>query len=180
MAHIVGAEVGFYVVVKYALDWHRSSGERPRPLAPEIPDEAWETILGEDIASLEAVLDGPLAGIQSYHENLHERILRDFAGIADEELGLPSHYWEGYPLPLRFRLHRFDSHLRQHTVQVEKTLAGIGRAPNEAMRLLRLIYAALAEAEGATIGAWEMAEEPWGEAAETISQRIDEIAEILA
>jgi hypothetical protein len=180
VAHIVGAEVGFYVVVKYALDWYRSSGERPQPLAPKIPDEAWEVILGEDIASIEAVLDGPLAGIQSYYENLHERILFEFAGIADDELGPPSHYWEGYPLPLRFRLHRFDSHLRQHTVQVDKTLAAIGRAPNEARRLLRLVYAALAEAEGTAIGVWEVAEELWDEAAEMISERTDEVAEILA
>lgn len=180
VAHIVGAEVGFYVVVKYALDWYRSSGERPQPLAPKIPDEAWEVILGEDIASIEAVLDGPLAGIQSYYENLHERILFEFAGIADDELGPSSHYWEEYPLPLRFRLHRFDSHLRQHTVQVDKTLAAIGRVPNEARRLLRLVYAALAEAEGAAIGVWEVAEELWDEAAEMISERTDEVAEILA
>ena len=28
-------------------------------------------------------------------------------------------------MPIEFRLHRFDSHLRQHTIQAEKTLAGL-------------------------------------------------------
>ena len=79
-----------------------------------------------------------------------------------EELALPSMYWEEYQLSLRFRLHRFDSHLRQHTVQVDKALVEIGQAPTEARRLLRLIYAALAAAFGA------------------ISARADEIAGVLA
>src|SRR3712207_6856353 len=48
--------------------------------------------------------------------------------------------FRSYELPLRFRLHRFDSHLRQHTIQAGKTLEGIGRAPSEAKRLLQLIY----------------------------------------
>ena len=89
-------------------------------------------------------------------------------------------YWEGYDMSLRFRLHRFDSHLRQHTVQIEKTLEGIGRPPTEAKRLLRLIYAALAEAEGATIGAWDAEAALWQEAAETVAARAKEIAGILA
>ena len=145
-----------------------------------IPDEAWGDIIGEGVASLEAILGGPLADIQSYHEALHERVLRGFADISEEELAAPSMYWEGYEMSLRFRLHRFDSHLRQHIVQIDKTLADIGRPPNEAKRLLRLIYAALAEVEGTTIGAWEVGAELRDELAEVIAARASEIADILA
>jgi uncharacterized damage-inducible protein DinB len=176
VAHIVGAEAGFYGVVKYALDRHRSADERPA----EIPDETWDALLEEDMASVDATLDGPLAGIRSYHQGIHERVLREFADITEEELASPSTYWEGYELSLRFRLHRFDSHLRQHTVQVDKTLASLGYPPSEAKRLLRLIYAALAEAEGAAIGAWDVGAELRREAAETIAARSGEIAGILA
>lgn len=176
VAHIIGADLGFYAVTKYALDRHRGGDWRPA----EIPDEAWEPLFGEDIALIEARLDGPLAGMQSYHEALHERIVREFAGIGEEELALPSIYWEGYELSLRFRLHRFDSHLRQHTVQIDKTREKIGRTPNEAQRLLRLIYAALAEAEGATIGAWDVGAELWQGTAEMITTRTDAIAAIVA
>lgn len=176
VAHIVGAEVGFFVVVKYALDRHRSGDGRPA----EIPEEAWEAIIGEDEASFQAMMQGPFSGIQSYHQALHKRVLEEFAGISEEKLAIPSMYWEGYELSLRFRLHRFDAHIRQHTIQVDKTLIGIGRAPNEAKRLLRLIYAALAEVEGITIGAWEVGAELRRETAEKIGSYTHEVASILA
>jgi hypothetical protein len=175
VAHIVGAEIGFFVVAKYALERHRSGDGR----SAQVPDEAWDAIIGQDEDSVQATLDGPLDGIQAFHQALHERILQAFADISEDELAAPSMYWEGYEMNLRFRLHRFDSHLRQHTVQVDKALAGIGRTPNEARRLLRLTYAALAEVEGATIGAWNVGAELGREAARTISARADEVAGIL-
>lgn len=176
VAHIVGADLGFYGVVRYALDRYRTGDGRPAV----IPDEAWDTLLGQDESSIVAILDGPLPGIQSYHQVLHERVLGEFAGISEEELAAPSTYWEGQEMSLRFRLHRFDSHLRQHIVQIEKTRTGIGRPPSEAERLLRLIYSALAGVEGATIGAWEVGIGWKDEAAGAIAARADEIAELLA
>ena len=115
--------------------------------------EAYDAILGIDETTEEAILQGPLADLRTFHGELHARILRELAGIGDHEIDLPSFYWEGTPISLRFRLHRFNSHMRQHTVQIDKTLANLDQAPSEARRLLRLIYAALAEAEGAAIGA---------------------------
>jgi len=176
VAHIVGADIGFFVAVRYALDRHRSGDGRPA----NIPDEAWEAIIGEDEASIEAILGGPLSGIQSYHAAFHERVLREFADISEAELAVPSMYWEGHEMSLRFRMHRFDSHLRQHIVQIDKALEAIDHSPNEAQRLLRLIYAALAEAEGATIGAWEVGAALRREAAEDLAGRASEIAGILA
>jgi hypothetical protein len=176
LAHIVGAEIGFYVVVRYALDRFRSGDGRPA----EIPDEAWDEVLGEQIASVETILDGPLAGIQVYYEMLHGRILHEFAEISEEELAAPSMYWEGYELSLRFRLHRFDSHLRQHTIQIDKTLHALGTPPSEAKRILRLIYAALAQAEGARIGTRNVATDLWHTAAEAIDARAQEIAGVFA
>jgi uncharacterized damage-inducible protein DinB len=175
VAHILRAELGFFVVVKYALERHRAGDGRPAG----IPDEAWDAIIGDDEAAVRAMLDGPMSGIRAYHEALHERVLGDFAKISEEELVFPSIYWEGYAMSLRFRLHRFDSHMRQHTVQVDKTLEGIGRAPTEARRLLRLIYGALAEAEGATIGAWEVGAEQRRGVTELIAALTAEIAGTL-
>lgn len=175
-AHIAAADAGFYGVVKYALERHRSGAGQPA----EIPDQAWDGLLGQDEASIYAILEGPLAGIQAYHETLHARVLEEFAGISQQELALPSMYWEGHELSLQFRLHRFDSHLRQHTVQVDKTLDGIGRPPSEAKRLLRLIYAALAEAEGATIGAWQVGSDLRRQVAEAMAARAEEVAGILS
>ena len=55
-------------------------------------------------------------------------------------------------MPLEFLLNRFSSHLCQHTIQIEKTLVSLRRGPNEARRLLRLIYRALAAVENVNIG----------------------------
>jgi uncharacterized damage-inducible protein DinB len=176
VAHIVGADVGFYGVIRYALERHRTGDGRPA----KIPDEAWDALIGKDEASFQAILDGPFADLQTYHGEFHERALREFADVSEKELDLPSMYWEDQAMSLRFRLHRFDSHMRQHTVQIDKTCEGIGRRANEAKRLLRLIYAALASVEGATIGAWELSADPRRDLAATIAARADEIAGILA
>ncbi|HYK99473.1 MAG TPA: hypothetical protein VEU77_13885, partial [Candidatus Acidoferrales bacterium] len=71
---------------------------------------------------------------------------RELGDITDEEVDARSWYWDG-AMGLRFRLHRFEEHLRQHTIQLDKTLAGIGRPPTEAQRLVRNVYNALADVE---------------------------------
>ena len=102
------------------------------------------------------------------------------ADVTEEELAWPARYWEGYDMPLRFRLHRFDAHLRQHTIQVDKTLLALGHELTEARRLLRLIYAALAEVEGALIGAPDpVALDLRRQTAAAIADRTHEIAAIL-
>jgi len=107
---------------------------------------------------------------------LHFQVLHELASISDDELRLPSFFWEDNPMEIRFRLHRFDAHLRQHTIHVEKTLVGIDHHPREAERLVRMLYGALGEAEGAVIGAPEMGAERWSKAAEGIHKRAAEIA----
>ncbi len=82
-------------------------------------------------------------------------------------------------MPLRFRLHRFESHLRQHTIQIDKTLAAIGRAPTEVQRLNRLIYTALADAESQLIGAQAFFSPLVEQTAASISARASEIQRIL-
>jgi hypothetical protein len=176
VAHVIGAEMGFYGAIKYALDRHRSGDER----TAEIPSEAWEQLIDMDEATYEAMMNSPLQELKSIHRTFHGRVLETFSKISDAELALPSVYWEGYELSLRFRLHRFDSHLRQHTVQLEKTLSLIGYPLKEAKDLVRLILAALAEAEGAIIGARDTGWELCQDAADTISARGAEIAGILA
>jgi len=175
LSHIVAAEVGFHVVVRYALDRHRG-GEQG---AGEIPDDAWEDIIGlhEDVFG--AVLKGPYDDLTAYHQRLHARILSEFAGIRDSELDVSSLYWEGYELSLRFRLHRFDSHLRQHTVQLAKSLTAMGRPLSETHRLLHLIYAALAEVEGTAIGAPNLDTNEWHAFAMNIATRADDLVVLV-
>ena len=174
-AHMIGADLGFYVVIKFALDRHRQGLD---PLV-ELSDETWLDIAGMDEKELDAIMDSSLDGLQTYHRQLHVQILEDFVDINPNELQMPSKYWEKEPLSLSFRLGRFDSHLRQHTVQIEKTLVDLGCLPNESKRLLRLIYAALAGVEGALLGAPEISRREIELLAEKIAARTEEIRSIL-
>lgn len=56
--------------------------------------------------------------------------------------------WVHYQIDVRFRLHRFASHLVEHTVQCEKTLDALGWRPPEGRWIARRLSAALGELEG--------------------------------
>ena len=49
--------------------------------------------------------------------------------------------WAGFEVDVRFRLHRWPSHFREHTIQIEKTLALLGHQPTEVARIARLTAA---------------------------------------
>jgi DinB superfamily len=63
--------------------------------------------------------------------------------------------WVGFALDIGFRLSRWSSHIREHTVQVEKTLVMIGHTPTEVDRLIRLILAEWGRAEAVVYGSAE-------------------------
>ena len=68
---------------------------------------------------------------------------------------------------------------RVHSLQIHKTLEALTGPLSEAHQLLRLIYAALAEVEGITIGAWTLGKRQRGVLAATIQQRAQELLEML-
>ena len=152
MAHILGADMGFYVLVRYALERHRSGDGRPA----RFTDEVYDTYLNIDEAGYDELMSRPAGDLLAYHEGIHQRALGEFDQVSDGELDLDASYWEKEAYSLRFRLGRFESHLRQHTIQIDKTLAALGHLPGEPLRLLRMVYAALAEAEGARLGAEDL------------------------
>jgi len=60
--------------------------------------------------------------------------------------------WSGLPVTIDFRLGRYGSHIREHTVQIDKTLAMLGREPSEVERLVRLILATYGRLEAQLVG----------------------------
>ena len=72
--------------------------------------------------------------------------------MVDEELAAASAFWDGVR-PNRFRLGRFESHLRQHTIQAEKAIQATVGPPREVERLLRLLARATGDVEAAGVGA---------------------------
>lgn len=94
----------------------------------ELPGEAAEGAgtLAEIRARFDAVLD--------------EWALR-MADLDEAALASPA-MWSGIPVDIDFRVGRWASHIREHTVQVDKTLDWLGYEPSEPVRIVRQLLAA--------------------------------------
>ena len=176
VGHTAGTQRHFFALVHYGLARQRDGQDRP----PRLPEGETDRITGSYDDFVDIIENQGMDDMLAFYENLHQRSLREFADVTDEELAGPSLWWEGEEYSLEYRLHRFDAHLRQHTIQVEKTLAILVRPLTEARRLLRLIYNALAEVEAAIIGAEELGVAQRQEVAQRIVARAEEVAGLVA
>ena len=174
-AHILGAEINFTITVRYALEKHRAGTWTPERMS----DEDENRLAGMSEEQYRALSRGPLEEMLAYHREFHPAIIEEFSKITDTELDLPSTFWEETRFPIRHRLHRYEAHFAQHTVQIDKTLAAIGQAPSESKRLVRKIQAALAEAEGLLIGVEKTDDTAILATASSISERTREISDLL-
>ncbi len=175
LGHILAAEREFFARTWYAVQQHRQGIEEAR----EMPAEELVAFVGAHQDFERTIKRLSLNGILAYYDTLHKRVLREIADIRGSELDAPSLWWEGAPMSVEFRLHRLDSHLRQHTIQVQATLEALNGPFPEARRLLRLVYAALAEVEGVIIGDWLLGQRQQQEVAALIHQRAEEVAALL-
>lgn len=174
-AHILGAEIGFSEVISYALEGHRARKWNPERMTDE--DEIRITGLSE--IEYEALMNSSFKDMLAFHREFHPKIIQEFSIITNDELKLPSTFWEETRFPIRHRLHRYEAHFIQHTVQIDKTLVAIQQAPSETKRLIRYLFAALAEVEANLIGEDNLQEECL-QLAREINARTMEIREILA
>jgi len=175
-AHILGTDFNFTATVRYALEGHRAGTWTKDP----IPESEYPRLYAISEPDYDALMDGPLSGKVAFHRDFHQRVITEFSNITDAELDLPSTFWEETRFPIQHRLHRYEAHFVQHTIQVDKTLVAISKPPTEAQRLVRKIYAALAEAEGQMIGAEKMDETAILATVSSITERTKEIELILS
>ena len=137
--HMVGAEYGFLGVVQYAR-------APDRPADDAAAEERWTSWREEHGYRGPKEIAGGISQLREVLFEAHRRVLRELADLTDADLDRMAAFWDGSK-PIRFRLHRFEAHLVQHTVQIDKTLEGIGRGPTEARRLVRILYRDLAPVE---------------------------------
>ena len=141
LAHMLGAEKAFLAAIEVALDAVRSG-------KPSVGSE-------EAFKAKRAKAEDP-SGSRADAANAlyrsHVAILNALGSVTDAELDTPSYFWESEPYPIRFRMHRFEEHMRQHTIQVDKTRVALGHPPTEAERLVRNLYTALAGLESVSAG----------------------------
>jgi hypothetical protein len=162
LEHVISAQFSYTFRAAYAV--HRvRSGRHDLPLVA--PEEMALPVLG-GMASGGALAEVHRRLSESRDVAREARALLDGAldtGIgllqfvdAPPEMDAPT-TWSKYDVTARFRLHRWASHLREHTLHVEKILALLGRVPSEAERLTRLVLGAYGRLEGLALGISESA-----------------------
>jgi hypothetical protein len=144
LPHFIETEWSFTLVNDFALQRARQ-GEM---LPAKIPDEAWDPHFVERGGFSRGIFQGSLAEILAFYEGLHHKVLDILKTVSAEELRTLAEFWEPQPMEIGFRLIRYDSHLTQHTIQIEKTLAALGHPLSETRLLHRRILNALAVVEG--------------------------------
>jgi hypothetical protein len=168
LQHIIDADRAFLTLIWVGLEQQQAG------LPPSYPEMSqMEAVVGSRSAFKQMMRNETLSGIFDYYEGLHLRILADLAALSDDALRSRSRFWEKEPQTAAYRLLRMDAHLRQHTVQAEKTLVAVGWPLTEARRLLRLVYNALADVEGAGIGTGDLGDAERQVVAEVIAGRAE-------
>jgi len=129
LAHIVGGQRGY----AWYTAWWLAQRDAPAEDVPlSVPDDAI------DLPEESTEGEGSLADIQRRFDEIVDLSATAYAGLGAVELAARGR-WSGVPVDVRFRLVRWGSHIREHTIQVEKTLGFIGRPVTEVDRVLRLI-----------------------------------------
>lgn len=172
LAHVNLVEQHFYQGILHALNEHRQDISEPTHMPEEATAHLW-------LDKTQAIFQGKISDSLAYYDKIHTEVLSALASLTNTDLTVPTFWWEEIQYPVRFRMHRFEIHLREHTNQVEKTLIAIDRTPNESKRLIRQIYGALADVEGVMIGAGEAYTTESLTLAETIRERAENVAEFV-
>lgn len=129
--------------------WWQAYGQQPTDpgLPKDAPESLWAAL--PDEATTEAA--GSVAELSARLDGILDLSAERLAGLPDDRLALGAR-WSGFPVTVGFRLGRWSSHIREHTIQVEKTLAMLAHVPSEPARLVRLVLAAYGRAEAAVFG----------------------------
>ena len=99
----------------------------------------------------ESDADGAPDDVADRLDALVDQQVEVFGGLGDDDLAVPGR-WYGLPITVDFRLARLGSHIREHTIQVDKTVAMLGLEIPEVARIARVTLATFGRVEGLVIG----------------------------
>jgi uncharacterized damage-inducible protein DinB len=135
LAHIVDAQRSYGWFTRW---WLRQPLGEGRPA--RVTDDA-EAASMVDLPGEEAEGAGSLAEIRSRLDHVLDEWALRYADLDATALAARA-TWAGVPVDIDFRIGRWASHIREHTVQVDKTLDWLGYSPTEPARIVRDLYAA--------------------------------------
>lgn len=133
VAHIVSSQHSYGVYTAWWREQAIATSDERLPFVPDgLEDPAWDEAV--------AANGTPDQIRRRIHAALEEAAAR-LSDLSTDELALAAR-WSGLPVTIAIRQGRWASHITEHTVQVDKTLAWLGRQPSEVERLVRLVAAA--------------------------------------
>ena len=145
MGHIISGQRAYGWGTAWWVANPFETGDPGLPLG--IPEEIWATLPDEATTEAEGSIDELGTRLDQVLDLTTERL----AGLSDERLQLAAR-WSGFPVDVGFRLGRWSSHIREHAIQIEKTMAMLGIVPDESRRLARHVLAAYGRAEATVFG----------------------------
>lgn len=148
LGHVIAGQRGYGAATAW---WQAQSLPADDNLPTERPP-FWEELPEDEEESV-----GSPAEVRARLDEILDRTTERLAGLPPDRLPLGTR-WAGFPVDIGFRLGRWSSHFREHTIQVEKTMVMIGHTPTEVDRLIRLIFGAWGRAEAAVYGSADGAE----------------------
>ncbi len=169
LGHIVSAQRAYGRFTAWWLTQAGPGDLLPDALGNAMPDDAEESVgtLTEIRRRLDALLDQSMASL---------------GGLGAEDLEARAG-WSGVDMTVGFRMVRWTSHLREHTIQVEKTLVMLGRPTTEVDRLVRLVLEGYGRLEATVFGLDRRLADTRGpggtSASEVIEAASTEVAELV-
>jgi hypothetical protein len=149
LAHAIASQRGYAAVTA----WWQAQG---LPADSNLPT-ARPSMIYDALPSDEEEGTGTPAEIRARLDEVVDRSAERLACLPPDRLAFGTR-WMGYAIDIGFRIGRWSSHLREHTIQVEKTLVMLGHTPTEVDRLIRLILAEWGRAEAVVYGSAEAGE----------------------
>jgi DinB superfamily len=95
--------------------------------------------------------DGEIRDVLARLDGLVDQAAECLASLDAAALAVPGR-WSGLPVTVDFRLGRLASHIREHTIQVDKTVALLGQPTSEVGRLARLVLSTYGRLEALVFG----------------------------
>jgi hypothetical protein len=143
LGHVIGGQRSYGVNVAW---WQAQA----LPVDPNLP-KARPKEIDDALPSDEEEASGTPAEVRARLDEVTDAAAERLAGLPPERLAYGTR-WMDFAVDIGFRIGRWSSHFREHTIQVEKTLVMLGHTPTEVDRLIRLILAAWGQAEAAVYG----------------------------
>jgi hypothetical protein len=142
MAHVIGGQRGYGA----ATAWWQA---QQLPANDDLPTARAPVL--DELPSTEEESAGTPAEVRARLDEVLDESAERLAGLPPDRLALGTR-WAGFAVDIGFRIGRWSSHVREHAIQVEKTMIMIGHTPTEVDRLIRMILAEWGRAEAVVYG----------------------------